>query len=82
MIKVIPSLINAKTVNKAEDATLLKDIKALGENNYIISVRRKFGKNTNGEYTTVKEINVIGNNGKLTDKQIEEDEERWVAIIS
>jgi len=43
LIKVIPSLINAKTVNKAEDATLLKDIQALGENNYIISVRRKFG---------------------------------------
>ena len=75
LIKVIPSLINAKTVNKAEDATLLKDIQALGENNYIISVRRKFGKNVNGEYTTVKEVNVIGNSGKLTTEQIEADEE-------
>ena len=89
LIKIIPSLINAKTVNKAEDATLLKDIQALGENSYIISVRRKFGKNTNGEYTTVKEVNVIGNSGKLTAEQIEADEElsklmndkEWMKIL-
>lgn len=75
LIALQPSVMGFKASYEEATSTLLKDIKALGKNSYIISVKHEFRKQPNGEYASQRVINVIGDNGILSKQQIEDDAE-------
>lgn len=75
LMAIQPNVLGFKATYQETDSTLLKDIKALGENSYIISVKNVFQKQPNGEYAPQRVINVIGKDGILNDEAIANEPE-------
>jgi hypothetical protein len=72
LLSVTPLLSGYKSVSDPKDATMLEDIKALGDNSYIISTKRIFAKDeTSGNYKEMFVVNVIGNNGIISPENYE-----------